>query len=58
MRVTSVLVMLAEEGSPHAPGAIGITKSRTYRESRKSGRSVIGLLCLLGIMPEFQLSYL
>ena len=56
MRVTSVPVMLAEEDSPHAPGAMGIGKGRTYRESRKSGRLVTGLFCLFGITPEFRLS--
>ena len=52
MRVTSVPVTLAEEDSLHAPGAMGIRKGRTYRESCKSGRSVTGLFCLFGIMPE------
>ena len=56
MRVTSVPVTLAEEDSLHALGAMGIGKGRTYRESRKSGRSVIGLFCLFGITPEFRLS--
>ena len=56
MRVTSVPVMLAEEVSPHAPGAMEIGKGCTYRESRKSSRSVTGLLCLFNITPEFQLS--
>ena len=56
MRVTSVPVTLAEEISPHAPGAMGIGKGRTYRESRKSGRSVTRLFCLFGIMQEFRLS--
>ena len=55
MRVTSVPVMLAEEDSPHAPGAMGIGKGHTYRESRKSGRSVTGLFCLFGITLEFRL---
>ena len=49
MRVTSVPVTLAEEDSPHALGAMGIRKGRTYRESRKSGRSVTRLFCLFGI---------
>ena len=40
MRVTSVPVKLAEEVSPHAQGAMGIRKGRTYRESRESSRSV------------------
>ena len=53
MRVTSVPVMPAEGDSPHALGAMGIRKGRTYRESRKSGRSVTGLFCLFGITPEF-----
>ena len=53
-RVTSVPVMLVEEYSPHAPGAIRIGKGRTYRESRKSGRSVTRLLCLFSIAPEFR----
>ena len=56
MRVTSVPVMLAEQDSPHALGAMGIGKGRTYRESRKSGRSVTGLFCLFGITLEFRLS--
>ena len=56
MRVTSVPVMLAEEDSPHALGAMGIGKGRTYRESPKSGRSVTGLFCLFSITPEFRLS--
>ena len=56
MRVTGVPFMLAEEDSPHAPGAMGIGKDCTYRESRKSGRSVTGLFCFFGITPEFQLS--
>ena len=56
MWVTSVPVMLAEEDFPHAPGAMGIRKGRTYRESRKSGRSVTRLFCLFGITLEFQLS--
>ena len=56
MRVTSVPVTLPEEVSPHAPGAMGIRKGRTYRESRKSSRSVTGLFCLFGITPEFRLS--
>ena len=55
MRVTSVPVTLADEDSPHAPGAMGIGKGRTYRESRKSSRSVTGLFCLFGITPEFRL---
>ena len=54
MRVTSVPVMLAEEGSPHALGAMAIGKGRTYRESCKSGRSVTGLFCLFSITPEFR----
>ena len=56
MRVTSVPVTLPEEVSLHAPGAMGIRKGRTYRESRKSGRSVTGLFCLFSITPEFRLS--
>ena len=56
MRVTSVPFMLAEEDSPHALGAMGIGKDRTYKESRKSGRLVTGLFSLFGIMPEFRLS--
>ena len=48
--------MLAEEDSPHALGAMGVGKGRTYRESRKSSRSVTGLFCLFGITPEFRLS--
>ena len=56
MRVTSVPVTLGEEDSPHALVAMGIGKGRTYRESRKSGRSVTGLFCLFGIAPEFRYS--
>ena len=56
MRVTSVPVMLPEEVSLHAPGAMELRKGRTYRESRKSGRSVTGLFCLFGITLEFWLS--
>ena len=56
MRVTSVPVTLAEEDSLHAPRAMGIGKGLTYRESRKSGRSVTRLFCLFSIMPEFSLS--
>ena len=55
MKVTSVLVTLAKD-SLHAPGALKIGKGRNYRESRKSGSSVTGLLCLFGIIPEFRLS--
>ena len=47
--------MPVEDGSLHAPGAIQI-KRCTYRESSKSGKSVIGLFCLLGMAPEFRLT--
>ena len=40
-------------GSPHAPGAIQ-TKGVPYRESCKSGKSDIGLFCLLGMALEFR----
>ena len=47
--------MPVEDGSPHALGAIQ-TNRCTYRESSKSGKSVIGLFCLLGMAPEFRLT--
>ena len=47
--------MPVKGGSPHALGAIQ-TKWCTYRESSKSGKSVIGLFCLLGMAPEFRLT--
>ena len=47
--------MPVEDGSPHALGAIQ-TKRCTYRESSKSGKSVIGLFCLLGMVLEFWLT--
>ena len=47
--------MPVEDGSLHAPGAIQ-TKRCTYRESSKFGKSIIGLFCLLGMAPEFQLT--
>ena len=31
-------------------------KRCTYRESSKSGKSIIGLFCLLGMAPEFWLT--
>ena len=49
--VAGAPVMPVKDGSPHAPEAIQ-TKRCTYRESSKSGKSVIGLFCLLGMAPE------
>ena len=51
--VADTPVMPVEDGSPHGQGAIQ-TKRCTYRESSKSGKSVIGLFCLLGMAPEFR----
>ena len=53
--VVDTPVMPVEDGSPHAPGAIQ-TKRCTYRESSKSSKSIIGLFCLFGMVPEFRLT--
>ena len=47
--------MPVEDGSPHAPEAIQM-KDVLTESLPKSGKSVIGLFCLLGMTPEFWLT--